>query len=83
MKNSSYKERSKTPYLEAFINEVLRYGSISPLAAHATEEETVLGEYRIPKKSVVIGNIWGMHFDTKVIDKYLCYSFMLMYVQFN
>ena len=69
--------------MEAFINEVLRYGSISPLAAHATEEETVLGEYRIPKKSVVIGNIWGMHFDTKVIDKYLCYSFMLMYVQFN
>lgn len=54
------------PYTEAFMNEVFRYGSITPLAVHANPEETTLGGYRIPKRTWVIGNIYGIHWDKKV-----------------
>ena len=61
-----YEDRLKMPYTEAFINEVFRFGSITPLAVHANPEETTLGGYRIPKRTWVIGNIYGIHWDKKV-----------------
>jgi len=53
-------------YTEAFLNEVLRHSSITPLAVHSTPEDTVLGGYKIPKQTMVLANIWAMHFDKKV-----------------
>lgn len=61
-----YEDRLKMPYTEAFMNEVFRFGSITPLAVHATPEETTLGGYRIPKRTWVIGNLYGIHWDKKV-----------------
>lgn len=54
------------PYTEAFMNEVFRFGSTTPLALHANPEETTLGGYRIPKRTWVVGNIYGIHWDKKV-----------------
>lgn len=54
------------PYIEAFINEVLRFSTITPFVAHATPEDTTLGDYNIPKQTLVIGNLWGIHHDRKV-----------------
>ncbi|KAK8390851.1 hypothetical protein O3P69_010518 [Scylla paramamosain] len=62
----TYEDRLKMPYTEAFINEVFRFGSITPLAVHASPEETTLGGYRIPKRTWVIGNLYGIHWDKKV-----------------
>lgn len=54
------------PYTEAFMTEVFRFGSITPLALHGNPEETTLDGYRIPKRTWIIGNIWGIHWDKKV-----------------
>ncbi|KAK4325035.1 hypothetical protein Pmani_004346 [Petrolisthes manimaculis] len=62
----TYEDRLRMPYTEAFITEVFRFGSITPLALHGNPEETQLGGYRIPKRSWVVGNIWGIHWDSKV-----------------
>lgn len=62
----TYEDRLKMPYTEAFMNEVFRFGSITPLAVHANPEETTLGGYRIPKRTWVIGNIYGIHWDKKL-----------------
>ncbi|KAF2361341.1 Cytochrome P450 [Trinorchestia longiramus] len=59
-------DRDSMPYMEAFINEVLRFSSITPLAAHSTPEDTKLGDYLIPKQTLVIGNLYGIHHDPKV-----------------
>ncbi|KAA0194234.1 Cytochrome P450 CYP3216A1 [Hyalella azteca] len=59
-------DRDNMPYMEAFINEVMRFSTITPLAAHATPEDTTLGEYHIPKQTLVIANLWGIHHDPKV-----------------
>ncbi|KAA0193375.1 Cytochrome P450 CYP3216A, partial [Hyalella azteca] len=59
-------DRDNMPYMGAFINEVMRFSTITPLAAHATPEDTTLGEYHIPKQTLVIVNLWGIHHDPKV-----------------
>ncbi|XP_018011897.1 cytochrome P450 1A1-like [Hyalella azteca] len=60
-------DRDNMPYMGAFINEVMRFSTITPLAAHATPEDTTLGEYHIPKQTLVIVNLWGIHHDPKSI----------------
>ena len=62
----SLNDRNHMPYIEAFINEVLRFSTITPFVAHATPEDTTLGDYNIPKQTLVIGNLWGIHHDRKV-----------------
>lgn len=65
-RNPTYEDRLRMPYTEAFITEILRYGSITPLALHGNPEETTLNGYRIPKRSWIIGNIYGIHWDKNV-----------------
>ncbi|XP_045592688.1 cytochrome P450 2U1 [Procambarus clarkii] len=62
----TYEDRLRMPYTEAFMTEVFRFGSITPLALHGNPEETTLDGYRIPKRTWIIGNIWGIHWDKKV-----------------
>ncbi|XP_069999742.1 cytochrome P450 2U1-like [Penaeus vannamei] len=62
----TYEDRLRMPYTEAFTTEVFRFGSITPLALHGNPEETTINGYRIPKRSWVIGNIWGIHWDKKL-----------------
>ncbi|XP_068236051.1 cytochrome P450 2U1-like [Palaemon carinicauda] len=65
-RHPTYEDRLRMPYMEAFITEIFRYGSITPLAVHGNPEETTLNGYRIPKRSWVVGNIYGIHWDKKV-----------------
>ncbi|KAK7021790.1 hypothetical protein SK128_010779 [Halocaridina rubra] len=65
-RHPTYEDRLRMPYTEAFINEVFRYGSITPLALHGNPEETTLNGFRIPKRSWIIGNIYGIHWDRNV-----------------
>lgn len=60
-------DKENMPYMEAFINEVLRFSTITPLAAHATPEDCKLGDYVIPKQTMVVANLYGIHHDPKVI----------------
>ncbi|KIJ57257.1 hypothetical protein M422DRAFT_149188 [Sphaerobolus stellatus SS14] len=54
-------DRSRTPYLEALIKEILRWnpaaGSGIP---HATIEEDEYRGWRIPKGSIIFANAWGI-----------------------
>jgi cytochrome P450 len=47
--------KEKTPYLMAFISEVLRFKSVTPFALpHKTIEDTVIGGYKVPKDTTVL-----------------------------
>lgn len=55
------------PFVNAFINEVLRWRPIiiGGMPHSNLEEDTYLG-YRIPKGSIVVGSHWSIHMDEKV-----------------
>jgi len=47
------------PYIGAIAKEVLRWNSLAPLGLpHTTSEDDVVGEYFIPKGTLVFGNTW-------------------------
>ncbi|KAM5141028.1 steroid 17-alpha-hydroxylase/17,20 lyase-like [Mantella aurantiaca] len=53
-------------YTEAFISEVLRFRTPSPvLPPHMVLQESSIGGYTIPKGAHVIINLWSLHFDEK------------------
>lgn len=57
----------RIPYLDALVNEVLRWNPIAPLAmAHATTSDDVYKGYFIPKGTIVMANVWVMLRDEKV-----------------
>lgn len=46
----SMEDRANIPYTDAVIHEILRIGTIAPLALpHSTNKEVQLGSYTIPK----------------------------------
>lgn len=56
------------PYVEAFINEVLRMVTIGALSIfHSTSEEIKdFHGYTLPKDCIVFGNFWEVHHDPEV-----------------
>ncbi|CAG0902933.1 unnamed protein product [Darwinula stevensoni] len=64
--SDSYGDRTKMPYTEATIAELLRWVCIVPVLMHGTPEATTLKGYRIPKETMVVGNIWAIHRDEAV-----------------
>lgn len=57
----SVDDLSQMPYVNAFINEVLRWRPITPGLVHASSEgDTFLG-YEIPRGSIVMLNHWSTH----------------------
>ncbi|XP_064595792.1 cytochrome P450 2D15-like [Liolophura sinensis] len=59
-------DRSKMPYTEATILEVLRYSSPAPLAIpHCTTEEVKVEGYTIPANTVVTPNLFSIDRDPK------------------
>ncbi|CAL4123074.1 unnamed protein product, partial [Meganyctiphanes norvegica] len=62
-RSPTYEERTNMPYTEAFMQEVFRFGSITPLALHGNPEETTLDGYRIPKRTWIVGNVYAVHWD--------------------
>lgn len=63
----SSQHRSKMPYTEAVIMEMLRYVSQTPLAIpHKCNKDVILDGYLIEKDSGIFPNIWGIHHDEKI-----------------
>ena len=65
----SLKDRSNLPYTEATLMEVQRMSSILPVGApRATNVDTRLNGYDIPKGTVIMANIWAVHHDPEIWD---------------
>ncbi|XP_072050365.1 cytochrome P450 2U1-like [Amphiura filiformis] len=57
-------DKTELPFTCATLLEVQRIGSIVPLGLiHYSSNDTTLAGYKIPKGSVVISNLWGVHHD--------------------
>ncbi|KIK66610.1 hypothetical protein GYMLUDRAFT_157089 [Collybiopsis luxurians FD-317 M1] len=76
-----FRDRDSLPYVQAVVNEVLRWQPVAPSAiAHFTTEEDIYKGYRIPKNSVVVGNAWAIMHDERIFhdpyafnpDRYIC-----------
>ncbi|XP_077998822.1 cytochrome P450 2U1-like [Glandiceps talaboti] len=62
----SMSDKSKLPYIEATTLEVQRIASIVPLGVpHMTSESVSIRGYCIPKNTMVMTNIWGVHMDER------------------
>ncbi|KIJ28827.1 hypothetical protein M422DRAFT_37205 [Sphaerobolus stellatus SS14] len=56
-----FEDEPELPYISAMVKETLRWHPLLPQGvAHAALEEDVVGEYFIPKGSIVIGNSWRL-----------------------
>ncbi|KFD57765.1 hypothetical protein M514_01435 [Trichuris suis] len=65
----SMENRASLKYAEAFMNEVLRFATVLPLAIpHATINETFLLNYHCPKSTPVLANLWAAHRDPTVFS---------------
>ncbi|XP_062868683.1 vitamin D 25-hydroxylase isoform X2 [Trichomycterus rosablanca] len=59
-------DKQRMPYVEAVLHETLRFCNIVPLGIfRATSQDTVVHGYTIPKGTMVITNLYSVHFDEK------------------
>nr|XP_002122620.1 cytochrome P450 2U1-like [Ciona intestinalis] len=57
----------KMPYTRAVIQEIARMRPTLPLSVpHCTTQDTMMMGYKIPKDTIVLTNIWGIHHDEKL-----------------
>ncbi|CAL1290557.1 unnamed protein product [Larinioides sclopetarius] len=60
-------DRPILPYLEAFIQELIRVAQAFYNTTHYSNfEETTIQGYRIPKRSIIVGNLWSINNDPKI-----------------
>lgn len=53
------RDRPELPYTEALLQETLRWHPVVPLALpHMNDEDIIFKDYRIPKGSTILPNIW-------------------------
>ncbi|KAL7644654.1 UNVERIFIED_CONTAM: hypothetical protein RMT77_004195 [Armadillidium vulgare] len=62
------KDKTKLPYTDAFITELLRITSVVSIPPRAAGEDTRIGPYFIPKGSWVFGESYVVHHDPKYWD---------------
>ncbi|KAF8181626.1 cytochrome P450 [Pholiota molesta] len=61
-----FSDRSKLPYINAIIKEVLRWNPIAPLGLpHMTTRDDEFRDYFIPAGTIVVGNTWRILHDPK------------------
>ncbi|XP_076801696.1 cytochrome P450 2J6-like [Clavelina lepadiformis] len=61
---ASMSHKSSMPYTSAFIQELMRYRTLSPLSVlHKANEDAELNGYVISKNTIVAPNIWAVHND--------------------
>ncbi|CAF99656.1 unnamed protein product, partial [Tetraodon nigroviridis] len=59
-------DKQKMPYVEAVLHEILRFCNIVPLGIfRATSQDANVNGYTIPKGTMVITNLYSVHFDEK------------------
>ncbi|XP_078657794.1 cytochrome P450 1A1-like [Branchiostoma floridae x Branchiostoma belcheri] len=60
-------DRTALPYMDATINEVLRFGIVVPIAIpHATTVDTTLRGYEIPEGTWIMPNLWNVVRDPEI-----------------
>lgn len=58
------KHRDQMPCTCAFIEEIMRLKTLAPLGFfHKTNDVSTLGDYIIPKNSIIVPNLWAVHHD--------------------
>ncbi|XP_071546777.1 cytochrome P450 2L1-like [Panulirus ornatus] len=66
---ATLEDRPRLPYTEAVIHEVHRKASVTSMGVqHAAVQETLLGDYLIPKGAVIISAVASMHHDPRYWD---------------
>ena len=59
-------DKQNMPFVEAVLHEVLRFCNIVPLGIfRATSQDASVNGYTIPKGTMVITNLYSVHFDEK------------------
>ena len=67
-------DKPNLPYLDAFIAEVQRIVSETPLAVpHSTTRDTSLAGYFIPRDMTVLINLWAIHHDPDYWEDPFCF----------
>lgn len=65
-RSATLEDRQRMPYVEAVLHEVLRFCNIVPLGIfRATSQDANVNGYTIPKGTMVITNLYSVHFDEK------------------
>lgn len=60
-----WSDRPNLPYVEAFVQELHRWASVSPLSvAHATTQNDSYRNYDVPGNITVLPNLYGVHHDS-------------------
>lgn len=55
----SFEDKESLPYLRALLKEVLRWNTVANVAVpHVLDQDDIIGEYFIPKNTIVMGNSW-------------------------
>ena len=68
-------DRGSLNYFEAVIHEVLRMGSVAPLAApHKTTYNTECNGHKIPAGTQVWYNVWSLHFNENEWKEPYCFK---------
>ncbi|XP_054165701.1 uncharacterized protein LOC128963227 [Oppia nitens] len=68
-KTPQYAHRNQMPYLQAFINEVMRFRSIVPInLPRITSEDTVICGHKIAKGTQLLTNLWAIDNDPNLWD---------------
>ncbi|XP_051735258.1 steroid 17-alpha-hydroxylase/17,20 lyase isoform X3 [Ctenopharyngodon idella] len=66
----SLSDRSRLPFLDAVLCEVMRIRPVSPiLIPHVAMQDTSLGGHMVPKGTRVLVNMWAIHHDPKHWDE--------------
>ncbi|XP_070570909.1 steroid 17-alpha-hydroxylase/17,20 lyase-like [Ptychodera flava] len=59
-------DRSKLPYCDAVIHELMRIRTVAPLSVpHKALVDSTIGGYNVPKDTWVFINLWAVHMDKK------------------
>ena len=65
-KSPRLSDKDKLPYVNAVVNETLRFSSVIPLGVpHKTTADTTLAGYKIPKDTQILFNNWAIHHDER------------------
>ncbi|KAJ8032093.1 Cytochrome P450 2C25 [Holothuria leucospilota] len=63
-RNPCLADRENMPYTKAVIQESLRYVTVAPLGVyHKVQKDTWFKGYFLPKDTMILPNLWGMHHD--------------------
>ncbi|KAF2183899.1 cytochrome P450 [Zopfia rhizophila CBS 207.26] len=66
----NFDDEEDLPYIRAMIKEALRWRHVNKLGlTHYATEDGWYNEYFIPKGSVIVANVWGMHYDAERYPK--------------